>query len=85
MQLIAHRGWWDESVPQNSLEAIRRAYAAGFKWVETDFHHTKAGQMVCMHADGELKALTGCAKKVADLTPEDVATLDLAVLSIFPS
>ena len=81
MQLIAHRGWWDESVPQNSLEAIRRAYAAGFKWVETDFHHTKAGQMVCMHADGELKALTGCAKKVADLTPEDVATLDLAATS----
>ena len=77
MQLIAHRGWWGGAVPQNSLEAIRRAYKAGFTWVETDFHHTKAGQMVCIHADGELKSLTGCAKKVADLTPDDLAVLDL--------
>ncbi len=77
MQNIAHRGMWDETVPQNSLEAIRRAYESGATWVETDFHHTKAGQMVCMHAERELKALTGCPKKVVDLTPGDIATLDL--------
>ena len=77
MQNIAHRGMWDRDVPQNTVEAIRRAYEAGATWVETDFHHTKAGQMVCMHAEGELKRYTGCSKKVADLTPEDIATLNL--------
>ena len=74
---IAHRGLWDKEVPQNTVEAIRRAYEAGAKWVETDFHHTKAGQMVCMHAEKELRRYTGCEKKIVDLTPEDVATLDL--------
>ncbi len=77
MQVIAHRGWWGGAVPQNSLEAIRRAYAAGCTWVESDFHHTKAGQMVCIHGGRELKAFTGCSKRVVDLTPEDVAELDL--------
>ena len=78
MQNIAHRGMWDAGVPQNTVEAIKRAYEAGATWVETDFHHTKAGQMVCIHAESELKSYTGCRKKIADLTPEDVATLNLA-------
>ena len=77
MQNIAHRGMWDKEVPQNTVEAIKRAYDSGATWVETDFHHTKADQMVCMHADGELKSYTGCTKKVKDLTPEDIATLNL--------
>ena len=74
---IAHRGMWDKSVPQNTVEAIRRAYENGAHWVETDFHHTKAGQMVCIHGEKELKHYTGCKKKIVDLTPEDIATLDL--------
>ena len=43
MQNIAHRGMWDMDVPQNTVEAIKRAYDAGATWVETDFHCTKAG------------------------------------------
>ena len=78
MQNIAHRGMWDGDVPQNTVEAIKRAYDSGATWVETDFHHTKAGQMVCIHGGSELKSYTGCRKKVADLTPEDVVTLNLA-------
>ena len=77
MRNIAHRGMWDENVPQNTVEAIKRAYDAGATWVETDFHHTKAGQMVCIHGSKELKKYTGCKKGIADLTPEDVATLNL--------
>ena len=77
MQNIAHRGMWDESVPQNTVEAIKRAYDSGATWVETDFHHTKAGQMVCIHVESELRGYTGCTKKIVDLTPEDVKTLNL--------
>ena len=84
MRNIAHRGMWDKDVPQNTVEAIKRAYDSGATWVETDFHHTKAGQMVCMHAEGELKAYTGCAKKVKDLTPEDLETLNLGARDKLP-
>ena len=84
MQNIAHRGMWDKEVPQNTVEAIKRAYDSGATWVETDFHHTKAGQMVCMHAEGELRKYTGCTKKVKDLTPEDLATLNLGTRDNLP-
>ena len=71
---IAHRGMWDAEVPQNTVEAIRRAYESGATWVETDFHYTKSGLMVCMHGQKELEEQTGCTKKIADLTAEDLAT-----------
>ena len=77
MQNIAHRGMWGKDIPQNTVESIRLAYESGATWVETDFHHTKAGQMICLHDEKELDAQTHCKKKVADLTPEDVATLNL--------
>lgn len=84
MQDIAHRGMWDKDVPQNTVESIKRAYDEGATWVETDFHHTKAGQMVCIHHEGELKKYTGCSKKICDLTPEDVATLNLGAADSLP-
>ena len=77
MQNIAHRGLWDKQVPQNTVEAIKGAYDAGATWVETDFHHTQAGLMVCIHSERELKMYTGCKKKIVQLTPEDVAALNL--------
>ena len=77
MQNIAHRGMWSREVPQNTVEAIKLAYDSGATWVETDFHHTIAGQMVCIHHEGELKKYAGCTKKIASLTPEDLSTLDL--------
>lgn len=84
MRNIAHRGMWDKDVPQNTVEAIKRAYDSGATWVETDFHHTKAGQMVCIHVESELKSYTGCKKKITDLTPEDIATLNLGAKENLP-
>ena len=78
MRNIAHRGMWDKEIPQNTIEAIRRAYDEGATWVEADFYHTKAGQMIGIHAGKELRKYTGCAKNVCDLTPEDIAKLNLA-------
>ena len=75
--IIPHRGMWDEKVPQNTVEAIRRAYEAGALCVETDFHHTRHGQMVCIHVKKDLMHYTGCKKAIVDLTPEDVKTLNL--------
>ena len=84
MRNIAHRGMWDDSVPENTVEAIKRAYDSGATWVETDFHHTKAGQMVCIHGGKELKKYTGCKKAIVNLTPEDVATLNLGAKRKLP-
>ena len=84
MRNIAHRGMWDNSIPQNTVEAIKRAYDSGATWVETDFHHTKAGQMVCIHGGKELKKYTGRQKNIASLTPEDVAMLNLGAKGNLP-
>ena len=75
--LIPHRGMWDKKVPQNTVEAIRRAYEAGAICVETDFHHTRHGQMVCIHTRRDLEHYTGIKKRISDLTPEDIKTIDL--------
>ena len=77
MQNIAHRGMWDKQVPQNTVEAIRRAYDAGATWVETDFWHLKNGLKIVMHAQKELEKQTLTTKKVQNLTAEDLATLNL--------
>lgn len=79
--LIPHRGMWDKKVPQNTVEAIRRAYEAGAICVETDFHHTRHGQMVCIHTRKDLERYTGIKKRIPDLTPEDIKTIDLGAKS----
>ena len=77
--IIPHRGMWNEKVPQNTVEAIRLAYEAGALCVETDFHHTRHGQMVCLHVKKDLEYYTGCQKDIRDLTPQDIKTLNLGV------
>ena len=48
----AHRGIWDDKVPQNTVEAIARAYADGAECVETDFNEEPDGAILCYHDDG---------------------------------
>ena len=74
---VAHRGLWNAAVPQNTLEAFRAAWAAGATWVETDFHRTAAGQMLCIHGEGELLAYTGRSDAIASLSREDAASIRL--------
>ena len=78
MRNVAHRGiWTNRNIPQNTVEAIKLAYDSGATWVETDFYVTKAGQFICIHGSSELKKYSGVQKKLVDLTPEDVATINL--------
>ena len=48
----AHRGIWDDATPQNTVEAIAKAYASGAEWVETDFNEEPDGAILCYHDDG---------------------------------
>ena len=54
MRAVAHRGLWNDKVAENTVEAIRRAYAAGAECVETDFHEEKNGDMMCYHDLGRV-------------------------------
>ena len=75
---IAHRGLWKEAnLPQNTVEAIKAAYDAGAKIVETDFTETKAGEIICLHDKGALATMSSVVKEPVDLTPEDRATINL--------
>lgn len=71
MKVVAHRGYWNSpGAAQNSLAALRNAYAAGAWGSEFDVHITSDGVVVVNHDDdihgilietasyGELKDLT---------------------------
>ena len=49
IECVAHRGYWNAEIPENTVEAIRRAYAVGANWVETDFNLESDGRMLCYH------------------------------------
>ena len=49
MECIAHRGYWSAEIPENTVEAIKRAYDFGADWVETDFNLMPDGRMLCFH------------------------------------
>ena len=78
MMNVAHRGLWVEAkLPQNTVEAIKAAYDAGAKVVETDFNETEAGEMICLHDVKALETMSTVVKEPAKITPEDRATIDL--------
>lgn len=62
----AHRGLWNEAIPENSLSAFRRAREYGFG-VEMDVHLTSDGETVVFH-DDDLKRMCGADKMVRDCT-----------------
>ena len=49
MECIAHRGYWNAEIPENTVEAIKCAYEYGADWVETDFNLMPDGKMLCFH------------------------------------
>lgn len=71
---FAHRGGaalW----PENTLVAFEHALALGCRYLETDVHLTRDGQIVVLH-DARLERTTDGAGLVADLTYADLRRLD---------
>ncbi len=71
---FAHRGGaalW----PENTLEAFRGGLAAGCRWIETDIHMTRDGQIVTFH-DHDLRRTTNGRGKISDLTLAELRRLD---------
>lgn len=74
---FAHRGLYeaDQSVPENSLPAFRRAVEAGYG-AELDVQMTKDGEVVVFH-DDDLKRGCGIDGRICDMTLEEVRALRL--------
>ena len=74
---FAHRGLYelDESVPENSLTAFRRAVAAGYG-AELDVQRTKDGQIVVFH-DDSMKRACGVDGAVRDFTFAELQEIPL--------
>lgn len=74
--MFAHRGLHEPGVPENSLEAFRRAREAGYG-VELDVQYTADGKLVVFH-DADLKRMCGIDKKVAECTFDELKEYPLA-------
>ena len=61
---FAHRGLWDEGLPENSLGAFRAAAEAGFA-IELDIQLSSDGEVMVFH-DYTLDRVCGRAGKVCD-------------------
>ena len=74
---FAHRGLYepDQSVPENSLRAFRRAVEAGYG-AELDVQMTKDGQVVVFH-DDDLKRGCGVDGRICDMTLAELEELRL--------
>ena len=72
---IAHRGLWDETVPENSLTSYRRAIEAGFP-IEIDVHLTTDGKIVVAH-DDDFSRLCGVQKPVRECSSQEIRTFRL--------
>lgn len=72
--VIAHRGH-SIAVPENTLEAYRRAIELGTEMIECDVNMTRDGQLVMIH-DWTLDRTTSGAGPVRDLTLAEVRDLD---------
>ncbi|MEO5940691.1 MAG: glycerophosphodiester phosphodiesterase family protein [Candidatus Limnocylindrales bacterium] len=72
--VIAHRGH-SIAVPENTLEAYRRAIELGTGMIECDVNRTKDGQLVMIH-DWTLDRTTDGSGPVRNLTLGEVRKLD---------
>ncbi len=73
---FAHRGLYGKSVPENSLEAFRRAKEAGYG-SELDAHLSKDGRVFVMH-DENVKRMCGVDAELCGMTADGIAKLRLS-------
>ncbi|MGY6554351.1 MAG: glycerophosphodiester phosphodiesterase family protein [Wenzhouxiangella sp.] len=74
--LVAHRGWPDR-YPENSLDGIQAALAAGARFVEVDVQISADGQPVVIH-DDDLSRLTSRWLHVTQLPLRDLQKVEIS-------
>src|SRR4051812_14127301 len=59
---------------ENTMHAFRHAVALGYRYLETDVHATRDGQLLAFH-DPVLERMTGSPERLADTTYADVQSM----------
>jgi gluconolactonase len=78
VEIIAHRGAsWD--APENTLSSMKLAWQQGADAIELDLWLSKDGKLVVFH-DADTKRFEDTARKVPDLTWEELQQLDVGNL-----
>ncbi len=72
---IAHRGLWDETAPENSISAYKKAVDYGCP-IEMDIQMSTDGELFCFH-DDNLKRMTGVDKDIRTLTSAEIKELKI--------
>ena len=72
---IAHRGLYNNEIPENSISAFKNAVDKGFS-VELDIRLTKDCKMVVFH-DSNLKRMCGVDAEISDFTYEQLKAFSL--------
>lgn len=80
LNVVAHRGFWQNTVPENSLDAYRWAAKMGFKYAETDICPTSDGVMVLMHDASINRTCRNASDYTAISSTVNVASLTLSQL-----
>ncbi|MEJ5363417.1 MAG: glycerophosphodiester phosphodiesterase family protein, partial [Spirochaetota bacterium] len=75
-RIFAHRGYSKE-YPENTALAFEKAIELGADVIETDVHLSCDGHVVVVH-DDELSNITNGTGKVAQLTLQEIKSLDAA-------
>lgn len=72
---FAHRGYWGEDAPENSLKAFMLA-KTNLMPIELDVHLTEEGKLYVIH-DDNLKRMTGVNKFIKFLKEEEISRFRL--------
>jgi glycerophosphoryl diester phosphodiesterase len=68
---LAHRGGAWEGI-ENSFEAVELSVALGYRYIETDVHLSRDGQVIAVH-DPSLDRTTDRSGRVRDLTWDEIS------------
>lgn len=79
---IAHRGGAWEGI-ENSLEAVRRCVELGYRYIETDVHLSKDGEVVAVH-DPSLDRTTDRTGLVRDLPWSEISVARIGGTATIP-
>ncbi len=83
MTIIAHRGASGEEL-ENTMQAFRRAYALGCRWIECDVRITRDGIPVIIH-DATVNRTTNGRGRVSRITYRTLLSLDAGQGERIPS
>lgn len=79
---FAHRGGTSVA-PENTVPAFDAAVALGYRYLETDVHLSADGALVAFH-DTDLARTCGVARRIADLTVEQLAEIRVGGVAEIP-